>query len=346
MSQHQLAVSPVKSTIWSLEKQFTQMKPSLEFAHEALFAWQILLANAYAMKVAEDNPDSVRSAVLNVAAIGLTLNPAQKMAYLVPRGGKICLDVSYIGLVKLATDTGSITAVNAEVVKSKDTFEYRGPYEIPKHKVDYFKDRGDTIGVYVTAKLSDRTILSSTPMAIDEVYRIRDRTEAWKAFKSGKTKSCPWFTDEEEMVKKTAIKRASKLWPKSERLNQAVGIINEHEGIDFEKERQPVKVESEPLKEVEKAWDLYDALVKLIDEKTAGMNLDQKSDWLEKNFGVLNIGELKKASSSYLQQCIDKLTAGEPKEEPVQAESAPPTPEEKFAADDVYARLKNPQEKK
>jgi hypothetical protein len=29
------------------------------------------------------------------------------------------------------------------------------------------------------------------------------------------------------------IKRASKLWPKSERIQTAVDVINEHEGIDF-----------------------------------------------------------------------------------------------------------------
>jgi recombination protein RecT len=37
------------------------------------------------------------------------------------------------------------------------------------------------------------------------------------------------------MLKKTVIKRASKLWPKSERIQQAVEVINEHEGIDFSK---------------------------------------------------------------------------------------------------------------
>jgi hypothetical protein len=35
------------------------------------------------------------------------------------------------------------------------------------------------------------------------------------------------------MMKKTVIKRASKLWPKSERLDTAVQVLNEHEGIDF-----------------------------------------------------------------------------------------------------------------
>ncbi|MDO1851433.1 hypothetical protein Q2367_25255, partial [Escherichia coli] len=41
------------------------------------------------------------------------------------------------------------------------------------------------------------------------------------------------------MMKKTVIKRASKLWPKSERLDTAVQVLNEHEGIDFSNDKKP-----------------------------------------------------------------------------------------------------------
>jgi recombination protein RecT len=37
-----------------------------------------------------------------VAAIGITLNPASKLAYLVPRDGMVCLDISYMGLLHRA----------------------------------------------------------------------------------------------------------------------------------------------------------------------------------------------------------------------------------------------------
>jgi recombinational DNA repair protein RecT len=67
-------------------------------------------------------------------------------------------------------------------------------------------------------------------MSIDECYAIRDRSEA---FKKG---SGPWKTDEGEMIKKTILKREYKTWPKtdkSHRMDNAVEIINEHEGVDF-----------------------------------------------------------------------------------------------------------------
>jgi recombination protein RecT len=48
----------------------------------------------------------VIDAVTNIAAIGISLNPAKKQAYLVPRDGRICLDISYMGLMDLAMADG------------------------------------------------------------------------------------------------------------------------------------------------------------------------------------------------------------------------------------------------
>ncbi|MBW4954009.1 recombinase RecT, partial [Klebsiella pneumoniae] len=94
-------------------------------------------------------------------------------------------------------------------------------------------DRGAIVGVYCVAKTIDGDYLTDV-MTIGEVYDIRDRSDAWKAWVS-KKKSCPWVTDEGEMIKKTIVKRSSKMWPKTERLDQAVHYLNTDgdQGIDF-----------------------------------------------------------------------------------------------------------------
>lgn len=199
---------------------------SINFEREAEFAIQVLEKNDYTLKIALANRQSVVSAVKNIAAIGISLNPARKQAYLVPRGGAICLDISYMGLLDLAIASGSIRWGQARMVYEKDLFEENGVDQAPIHKRQPFsKDRGDWIGVYVVVKTLDGDYLTEA-MSRDEVLAIRDRSESWKSFANKKAKSSPWASDEGEMAKKTVIKRASKLWPKTDRLDHAIHHLN------------------------------------------------------------------------------------------------------------------------
>lgn len=227
----------IKDEIYALRDTFQARlsNQSLSFEVEAGFAVQQLEANDYLLKIAMGNRQSVINAVTNVAAIGISLNPARKQAYLVPRDGKVCLDISYIGLTDLATQSGSIVWVKSELVYTADQFQMGEPGTLPKHLFNPFsKDRGDIIGAYVVAKTPAGEFLCDA-MSIDEINAIRDRSSAWKAWVSKKA-SCPWVTDPGEMAKKTVIKRASKLWPKNDRLNQAIQHLNVEldEGIDFQ----------------------------------------------------------------------------------------------------------------
>ena len=191
-------------------------------------------SNDYLLSVAMSNRQSVINAVTNVAAIGISLNPARKQAYLVPRDRRVCLDISYIGLVDLATQSNSIVWAKSELVYESDSFQMGEPGTMPSHKFNPFaKDRGSVIGAYVVAKTPGGEYLCDA-MSIDEINAIRDRSSAWKAWVKDK-KSCPWVTDPGEMCKKTVIKRASKLWPKNERLNMAIQHLNVDldEGIEF-----------------------------------------------------------------------------------------------------------------
>lgn len=205
---------------------------SIKFEQEAGFAIQILRNNDYALTVANKNRDSVIAAVKNLAAIGISLNPAKKQAYLVPRSmgrdkpAAICLDISYMGLMDLAIATGSVKWAKAEVVREHDEFRLRGMDKLPDHAYQPFgKERGVIVGVYVVVKTADGDYLTHT-MSADEVFAIRDRSEAWKAYREKKIKSCPWVTDEGEMVKKTCVKQAYKYWPKTERLMAAIHHLN------------------------------------------------------------------------------------------------------------------------
>ncbi|STS93448.1 RecT protein [Klebsiella grimontii] len=104
-------------------------------------------------------------------------------------------------------------------------------------------------------------------MRIADIYGIRDRSEAWKSYKSRGT-SCPWVTDEEQMILKTVVKQAAKYWPRRERLDAAIDHVNTEgeEGINFAAQRQPERditpAEAGTIKEINdvliamnKTWD-------------------------------------------------------------------------------------------
>lgn len=202
------------------------------WAEESQFALQAVMKND---KLAQCSPVTVQNAIINVAAVGLTLNPALGYAYLVPESEKAkdsngrdvwvqncCLRVSFKGLLKISTDSGSILWVKAEIVKAADKFTYRGPCELPIHEMDAFGDRGTTVGVYCIAKTHQGDYLVDV-MSAAEIKVIRGAAK----------QDGVWSKWPEEMAKKAIIKRASKQWPKTDRedrLDKAVAVLNEYEG--------------------------------------------------------------------------------------------------------------------
>lgn len=228
------ALQIIRDDIYSTKDSFVSVltNRSINFEKEAGFAIQLITANDYACTIAMSNRQSVINAVNNVAAIGISLNPAKRQAYLVPRDGRICLDISYMGLLDLAIESGGVKWGQAELVHERDTFSLCGIDKPPIHNRDPFaKDRGGIVGAYVVVKTSTGDYLT-TCMSIGEVYDIRDRSSAWKAY-TNKNKKCPWVTDEGEMIKKTVIKRAYKMWPKGDGgggLERAIQYLNEENG--------------------------------------------------------------------------------------------------------------------
>lgn len=247
------ALTIVTGAIQEAREDFSRVLAdrSISFERESGFAIQQLQKNEFTLKIAMQNRASVINAVTNIAAIGISLNPARKQAYLIPRkvNGQmeICLDLSYIGLLDLAVASGSILWGQAELVRENDAFRRREMDKLPVHELEPFsKKRGDIVGAYVVVKLHNGDYLT-TVMDIDEVFSIRDRSEAWKAYVEKKVKTCPWVTDEGEMIKKTVIKRAYKLWPKTERLDAAMNQLNNENGEGLAQDRPDDWIDVAPM---------------------------------------------------------------------------------------------------
>jgi recombination protein RecT len=223
-----------KQVIEQVKNQFLSVSIDKRVAWEKEFnfAMQLLQANKYLDDVAWSNTDSLRNAIINVSAIGISLNPALKHAYLVPRDKKVCLDVSYMGLLHLACASGSIVWGQAKIVRENDNYRSMGIDKAPEHQYNPFVDRGAIVGTYCTVKTAQGDYLTEE-MSLNAVYDIRDRSMAFKK------NSGPWVTDPEQMIRKTVVKRASSYWPKVERLDSAIQMLNidNEEGINFEDEK-------------------------------------------------------------------------------------------------------------
>jgi recombination protein RecT len=224
-----------------VEKDFNQLTPSnIMFGAERGYALQLLQNNDHLMKVAQSNPISLAQAMKNVASVGLSLNPAKKQAYLIPRSvkigeqyvNKVFLEPSYMGMCDLATGLGTIEWIQARVVYKNDEFLDNGPGLLPTHTYDAFaslEDRGNFVGAYCVAKTKSGDYLTTT-MNREAIETIRNKSEQYKKNGTG-----PWKDHFEEQAKKTVVRNAFKMWPKGEhmeRLEHAIHISNENEGFE------------------------------------------------------------------------------------------------------------------
>lgn len=211
------------------------------WAKESQFAIQALQKNTFTQSTAMNNPTSLQNAIINVASIGISLNPANKHAYLVPRDGQICLDISYMGLKHLAESSGAIEWIQAKIVYANDNYVNNGVDKAPTHNQQTFGQKGDVVGAYCTVKLPNGDYLTEE-MDVNALNAVKATS---KSITGKGANYSPWNTFPEEMMRKTVVKRAAKYWPSPKgelsTVNKAINVINEHEGL----EQEPIFTEAE-----------------------------------------------------------------------------------------------------
>lgn len=272
---------------------------AVTWAKESQFAIQLFQKNDYLAKTAIGNPTSAQNAIINVAAIGITLNPASKLAYLVPRDGMVCLDISYMGLLHLAQAAGCILWGQCKLVYANDTYESNGLDKAPTHKYNAFGDRGAVVGGYCTVKTPGGDYLTEE-MSLAEIKA----TEA-----TSKAKNGPWKNFWEEMARKTIVKRASKYWPRAERLDNAIHVINEDEGIHAEPVMEHVP-ESQVLEaENKRNEEIFNRVQTLCDYMEAAEAMDDLKRHFAEAFKMTRGMQLQQNVQAIYAECKDKLEA-------------------------------------
>lgn len=242
----------------------------VNWSTEANFAMQAIARSERLQKCL---PQSIIDAMTNVAAIGLSLNPQQKHMALVPRyDSKLsalvcCADPMFQGLIAIGTESEAISGIRAEVVREADIRDGHFHYEAGTTPSVTFnpspfmsiEDRGPIKGAFAIAQIPGAHP-HVTFMRIEELHAIRDNySESWKwklkvegeAKAKGKTAyqyGGPWEDSEEEMCKKTVIKRSAKTWPRRDRrVAAAIAASDYAEGNVIERRATDIEADAVEL---------------------------------------------------------------------------------------------------
>ncbi len=183
--------------------------------------------------------------VAKAAGLGLLLDPLLGEAYLVTaynyksKQTEPQLRVGYKGMCKLARHTGEVGNIYAHEIHERDYVEADlGFPKVFHHKPKLFTDRGEIIGYVALIAFKDGTF-DFEPMSVEQCHAIRDRSDAWKAFRDNKIKSTPWSTDDSEMSKKTVLRRLLKRQAQSPELVAAQRIEDEADFPDMQRSQVP-----------------------------------------------------------------------------------------------------------
>jgi recombination protein RecT len=206
-----------KQIMWvdQVNKGYDQMKSIYEGSNADYKAKQkAMIEYGFAKNAFRNNatlqkcdPISILESVVNIARTSLSLNPALRLAYLIPRKGKCTLEISYMGMIKLLRDSGAIQHIEAFIVFEDEDFEYNITDNKIKHVPIYAEteeehNKRKVKGCYTKAVLPNGYI-SFCFMPLWELLKIKSESKNSGA-------NSVWDKWRDEMYKKTVIKRHSK----------------------------------------------------------------------------------------------------------------------------------------
>lgn len=175
----------------------------------------IMRRNPTLAKVAQKNPGSFLSAMLDCARLGL--EPGDTY-HLVPFGNEVVGIPDYTGEIELMYRAGEVVSVTAEVVRANDTFEWvPGEMERPHHRVDWFAaDRGELVGAYAYATMRSGATSRVVVMSRADIEKVK------AVSKTASRSDSPWKQWEDRMWLKTVCHQLRKWVPTSAEYRQEV----------------------------------------------------------------------------------------------------------------------------
>lgn len=215
----------------------------------------ICMAISNTKEIAACDPVSVVMTMYGCAKLGLVPDKNLGHVYIIPRYEnrvqQATLMVGYRGYMELARRSGHVSYIDARVVYKNDLFDPQygtTPGIIHKPWFALGKEKaGEPWAAYCVAKLSGQDVYQF------DILTLSDINAAKKASKNSSKEYSPWIQYPMEMWRKTAVRRASKYWPISTALADAVAwdeqaeMGRRQEIPTPEFEGTPIEAKTDPL---------------------------------------------------------------------------------------------------
>lgn len=274
-------------------------------------------------------PISLAACVVQSSILGLEPNSLLGEAYLIPfwnskANAYDCqLMPGYMGLVKLARNSGQVSVLDAQPVYANDEFEFEKGSECWwRHKWSRTGERGELQGFWAGYVLKDGS-KNFEYMTVPQIDRHRDKFSKGAYNKAGKLQG-PWADAPDWMYRKTVLKLLIKLMPKSVELTTALGLDDRQDAgvaqgyVDVPLQLMPPAEEEEPLEPRPQP---------VVEEKTKTPNgnlstkqqerimaLCAENKWDEKRLiamlGGLGFERLADVPSAKLDEIVVEITGG------------------------------------
>lgn len=156
------------------------------------------------------DPQSIMSAAFIAASLDLPIDPNLGRAYVVPYGSKAQFIIGYKGLVEMAIRTGKYRDMNAVEVYSDELLEYN-PILGKLRFVDDFtkcKQRAEGKSENIVGYYAYYELLTGFAKGLYMTKeQVIQHAEKYSQAYQKKRQDSPWFTNFDEMAKKTVLKR-------------------------------------------------------------------------------------------------------------------------------------------
>lgn len=173
------------------------------------------------------NKNAALTNMLKAATLGLSFSDHD--AYVVPYSTDFQFQISYQGMIKLATrySIKPIKNIYAKVVRKEDEFseEIVNGQPTVNFKPKPFNDN-DIVGVFAVCLFDDGSMIYDT-MSFKEIMNIK------KCSKTGNSNASPWTQHFGEMAKKSIIRRLVKHIPMDMETAEMKTVFNEEAEADY-----------------------------------------------------------------------------------------------------------------